>query len=451
VDEIKFTTINFNAVKKTILYFNSSFALTILLFSLIACNSKPTPQKSQVDSGFVEIFNGKDLNGWVNHGEELWYVENGELICESGPKAEYGYLSTEKFYDDFELKLKFKQEANGNSGVFFRSTLEGTKITGWQVEVAPPEHNTGGVYESYGRGWLIQPSPEKDKALKMGEWNEMRILVVGDKVTSWVNGTEMISFADAKIGMGKGAIALQIHDGGGIKVRWKDIMVRTIDTDVSNTNVTSEWIDLFNGTSMDGWRAYNADAMPPKWMIEDGVLTFDTELKLEEEWTGGSDIIYATEEFDNFELSLDWKVADGGNSGIFYHLKEGYDGPWQVSPEYQLLDDEGWERLNNAKLENWQKTGADYAMYPVQIDEKILNPGGEWNTSRIVFTEELASYYLNGQKVVSFIPWSDDWNQRKANGKWKDFPDYGKYKKGYIGLQDHDSPIWFKNIKIRKL
>ena len=121
----------------------------------------------QSQSDFVSIFNGKNLDGWINHGEEKWYVENGEIICESGPKAEYGYLSTEKFYDDFELTLQFKQEANGNSGVFFRSTLEGTKITGWQVEVAPPDHHTGGIYESYGRGWLIQPPMEKDKALKL--------------------------------------------------------------------------------------------------------------------------------------------------------------------------------------------------------------------------------------------------------------------------------------------
>lgn len=196
----------------------------------LAFNQNCTTKTSTQDqAGFVSIFNGENLDGWINHGEEKWYVENGQIICESGPKAEYGYLSTEKFYDDFELILEFKQEANGNSGVFFRSTLEGTKITGWQVEVAPPGSDTGGVYESYGRGWLIKPEPEKDKALKMGEWNEMRILVVGDKVTSWVNGTEMISLEDEKIGMGKGSIALQIHDGGGIKVRWKNLKVRTIN------------------------------------------------------------------------------------------------------------------------------------------------------------------------------------------------------------------------------
>ena len=174
------------------------------------------------------LFNGKDLTGWNIHGTELWYVEDGLLVCESGPEEKYGYLSTKKFYDDFILTLEFKQEANGNSGVFFRSTLEGTKISGWQVEVAPPGNDSGGIYESYGRGWLIKPDPEKDKALKMGDWNRMKIKVVGDKVTTWLNGTQMISFTDEKIGRGKGSIALQIHDGGGIKIRWRKLKVKPL-------------------------------------------------------------------------------------------------------------------------------------------------------------------------------------------------------------------------------
>lgn len=173
----------------------------------------------------IELFNGKNLDGWKIHGTELWYVEDGLLVCESGPDKEYGYLSTNEFYDDFELTLEFKQEANGNSGVFIRSTVDGTKVSGWQVEVAPPGSNTGGIYESYGRGWLIKPEKEKDKALNMGEWNKMRIRVKGDKIKSWLNGTPMISLKDKKIGQGKGSIALQIHDGGGIKVRWRNLIV----------------------------------------------------------------------------------------------------------------------------------------------------------------------------------------------------------------------------------
>ena len=176
----------------------------------------------------VSIFNGRDLDGWTIHGTELWYVEDGELICASGPDAQYGYLRTDATYTDCELTLEFKQEADGNSGVFFRSTLDGVIITGWQAEVAPPGLFSGGIYESYGRGWLIQPEPEKDSALRMGEWNAMRIRVVGSRVTTWLNGTEMIDLVDEKIGAATGHIALQIHDGGGIKVRWKNLRLREL-------------------------------------------------------------------------------------------------------------------------------------------------------------------------------------------------------------------------------
>lgn len=173
----------------------------------------------------LSLFNGKDLSGWTVYGTEKWYVEDGLLVSESGPDKQYGYLATDKYYDDFELSLEFKQEANGNSGVFIRSTIDGTKVSGWQVEVAPPGYDTGGVYESYGRGWLIKPDPEKDKVLKEGEWNIMKIKLSGNKLTSWLNGTEMVTITDDKIGEGKGSIALQIHDGGGIKVKWRNINI----------------------------------------------------------------------------------------------------------------------------------------------------------------------------------------------------------------------------------
>ena len=174
------------------------------------------------------LFNGKNLDGWTIHGTELWYIEDGLLVCESGPDKAYGYLSTDKYYDNFELTLEFKQEANGNSGVFIRSTVEGTKVSGWQVEVAPPGSYTGGVYESYGRGWLIKPDKSKDSALKMGDWNQMKIRVIGDKITTWLNGTPMIELEDEKIGDGKGSVALQIHDGGGIKVRWRNLILTSL-------------------------------------------------------------------------------------------------------------------------------------------------------------------------------------------------------------------------------
>jgi hypothetical protein len=197
----------------------SIFSIATLLFLsvLTSCTSLKT-----------SIFNGKDLNGWKNYGQEQWYTENGEIVCESGPVAQYGYLATDKYYKNFILTLEFKQEANGNSGVFFRSTIEGIKIHGWQVEVAPPGKFTGGIYESYGRGWLIKPKPEKEKILKMGEWNKMKIKVKGKSVKTWLNGVEMVRLKDDMIGKGRGSIALQIHDGGGIKVKWRNIFLKEL-------------------------------------------------------------------------------------------------------------------------------------------------------------------------------------------------------------------------------
>ena len=175
----------------------------------------------------VSLFNGIDLSGWTIHGTEKWYVENGDLVCENGPDNQYGYLSTSEYFDDFILTLEFKQESNGNSGVFFRSTLEGVIISGWQVEIAPPGLATAGIYESYGRGWLIKPNP-KDENLNIGDWNSMKIMVDGDIVKTWLNGVEMISLSDKVIGQGKGSIALQIHSGDDVKVRWKNIKLEKL-------------------------------------------------------------------------------------------------------------------------------------------------------------------------------------------------------------------------------
>ena len=188
-------------------------------------------KRNQLDSlsnVYKSIFNNKDLSGWIVFGTEKWYVENGLLVCESGPEKKYGYLGTENFYKNFVLSLDFKQEANGNSGVFFRSTVVGTKVSGWQVEVAPPGLHTGGIYESYGRGWLIKPDEGKDSSLKMGSWNNLKVKVYQDTVTTWLNGKMMISLSDQKIGKANGRIALQIHDGGGIKVKWKNIKIQEL-------------------------------------------------------------------------------------------------------------------------------------------------------------------------------------------------------------------------------
>lgn len=187
---------------------------------------KELPRKTKE----VELFNGKDLTGWETYGTEKWYVEDGMLICESGPDKEYGYLATRNYYDNFDFNVEFKQETtDGNSGVFIRSFIEPVaKVNGWQVEVAPMGHNTGAIYESYGRGWIAKITDEQQMILKEGDWNTLRILVENDNIKTWLNGESMVDLTDDKIGKGQGRIALQIHDGGGIKVLWRNFKLKTL-------------------------------------------------------------------------------------------------------------------------------------------------------------------------------------------------------------------------------
>ena len=237
----------------------------------------------------------------------------------------------------------------------------------------------------------------------------------------------------------------------------KNILIILISISLScsnqNKNKSNEWINLFDGSSLDGWRAYNGVQMPRGWKIVDSVLTFNTQQILEQDYDykGNRDIMYGDEEFENFELYLEWKIPKGGNSGIYYHIKEGYGGFADMAPEYQLLDDENYAEIHDYELKDWQLTAADYAMHVPDTTQKVLYPPGQWNSSRIIFTSNNVEHWLNDKKVLSFIPWTEQWYEKRNSGKWDNFPDYGKYKKGYIGLQDHGSNLWFRNIKIKKL
>lgn len=179
---------------------------------------------------YVTIFNGTDLSGWEAHGSEKWYVENGELIGESGAGGESSYLSTLNSYQDFELQFEFfPVKLNNGSGVFFRTTLNDNEVSGWKVEIAASEHGTGSIYEQNGRGWLKQISEQDEKVFKMGKWNRMKIKVVGGTVSTWLNGELMVTLSDEKIADGAGVIALQVQKGGGVKVRWRNIKIRKLD------------------------------------------------------------------------------------------------------------------------------------------------------------------------------------------------------------------------------
>lgn len=209
----------------------------------------------------------------------------------------------------------------------------------------------------------------------------------------------------------------------------------------SETEAKTE--SLFDGESLAGWHGYNKTGEVTNWTIIDSALVC---LGAAEGDTGGD--IVSDKEYENFELSWDWKIDQGGNSGVMYHVVEDpkYKGPYETGPEYQMIDDIGYP----GKLEEWQLTGADYAMNLAKADKK-LNPVGEWNSSKIVFDNGHVEHWLNGEKIVEFQAWDDQWEKEKKEGKWKDYPDYGSAKKGRIALQDHGNKAYFKNIIIKEL
>jgi hypothetical protein len=215
------------------------------------------------------------------------------------------------------------------------------------------------------------------------------------------------------------------------------------DNSLTETEKDEGWMLLFDGENTDGWRAFNGTSFPDGWVVEDGALK-----ALGKGGDIGGDIVFAPVDFEEFELEFTWKIAEGGNSGVFYHVVEDpkYKAPYETGPEYQVIDQLGFPE----KLEDWQSLAADYAMYTPDL-EGVVKPAGEWNVSRIIFSNEGASYWLNGKKTVEFVPYSEDWMQRRNSGKWDSFPDYAISKTGLISLQDHGSEAWFKNIKIRTL
>lgn len=200
----------------------------LLVCSLALLLTCPAAGKGPKEGEWVALFNGKDLSGWKKYGEEKWVVENGEILGEALTKA-YGYLGTEKTYKNFEMKGKFKAEGTGNSGIFFHSTIEGVDIRGVQVEVDPnPGKHTGGLYESGGRGWLVMPNEAGEKALRVGDWNEVRFRVEGNRVVTYVNGVKAVDYTDPSPKYLDGIVALQLHSGGEGKMRFKELYIREI-------------------------------------------------------------------------------------------------------------------------------------------------------------------------------------------------------------------------------
>jgi len=205
------------------------------------------------------------------------------------------------------------------------------------------------------------------------------------------------------------------------------------------------WELLFDGKSLSGWHGYNGQSTQ-SWAVEGCAIK-----SVGTEGNYGSDLradLVTGKQYENFELSIDWKASKGGNSGLMYGVVEDpkYKAAWMTGPEYQFIDDVGFPE----KLEEWQKAGANYAMH-LPNDQKKLKPVGEWNNTSIVVNGAHVEHWLNGKKILEFERWNDDWNKLRNSCKWKEAPDYGLAKTGHIVLQDHGSVFWFRSVKIREI
>ena len=223
-------------------------------------------------------------------------------------------------------------------------------------------------------------------------------------------------------------------------------------TSTPNNTLTEEekvagWELLFDGKSLDGWKRYNRDSIGPLWSVKDSTIMCDgtgfTEGTVD---VGGS--LMTLKSFGNFELSLEWKISPGGNSGILYHVVENpkYKHDYETGPECQVIDDGGWKD----KLNENQKAGSNYGMYAASATKK-LKPVGEWNAVRLIYNNGHVEHWLNGDKVVEFEEDSDDYKERFKKSKWVDYPDWNKSKTGPITLQDHGAPVYYRSIKVRAL
>ena len=186
------------------------------------------------------------------------------------------------------------------------------------------------------------------------------------------------------------------------------------------------------------WRGYQRDSLPPAWVVEDGALYFSGEGE-------GGDIV-TREQYDNFELELEWKISEAGNSGIMFRVSEDHDAPWRTGPEIQVLDDAGHPDAQNGED---RLAGANYDMHGPS--KNVVKPAGQWNHIRLVVNGAHVEHWMNGEKIVEYELWSEEWKQRIAESKWIDMPDYGMKQSGHICLQDHGDPVWYRNVRIRRL
>ncbi len=436
--------------------------------------------------GWEPLFNGNNLDGWVQRGGEAPYtVENGVIVGTAIANSPNSFLCTKKDYGDFILELAFQVDPRLNTGVQFRSlsspSYQNGRVHGYQYEIDPsPRAYTGGIYDEGRRGWLYPLSyntPAKS-AYNQAVWNTVRIEAIGNEIRTWLNGVPCTNLVDDMTS--SGFIALQVHsiandrpDLIGTQVRFRDIRIKTTDLESSREfispsvyqhnmvpNTLSEqesrmgWRLLWDGSTSNGWRGAKLEGFPTSgWVMKDGVLTIQSSGGGES--TAYGDIV-TVDQFSNFELSLEFKITEGANSGIKYFVDPGLNqgAGSAFGLEYQILDD---VKHPDAKLgvAGNRTVGSLYDLIAAQnlsVPErpKDFRGVGNWNHARIVVRGDHVEHWLNGGLVVTYERHNQMFRSLIAYSKYKSIPGFGEAASGHILLQDHGDEVSFRSIKIRE-
>lgn len=436
---------------------------------------------------WTNLFNGKDIEGWVQRGGKAKYtIEDGCIVGTSTMDTPNTFLCTGRDYGDFILEYEFKIDPRLNSGVQIRSNSfptatelewQGKKfktganvVHGIQIEIDPnPKQNrwwAAGIYEEGRRGWLYpgilggdakEFTDQGRKIFKQEDWNKVRVEAIGDSIKTTLNGTPCAEIKDSVTP--SGFIALQVHGIGkekekdGTQVRWRNLRIQEVGDKTVNTLTPEEksagWKLLWDGKTSDGWRSAKGPDFPTAgWKIENGLLTINE--------TGGAESaaagdIITKEKYSEFELSVDFKITPGANSGIktFVDPSINKGEGSAIGPEFQILDD---ERHPDAKLgrDGNRTIGSLYDMKTAPADKKV-NPVGQWNNARILSKGKQLTYWLNGVKTIDIERGGKEWRDLVAISKYKVWPNFGELSEGHILLQDHGNQVFYKNIKIRDL
>lgn len=449
---------------------------TILFIAFILCT---VAQKK--NNQWVSLFDGKTLNGWKKAAGSANYEANdGCIVRITVPSSANSFLITDKEYDDFVLELEVKiDDTTSNAGIQFRSHLDEAagndkgKVFGYQYELDPSSRKwAAGIYDEERRGWLypLTLNPAVQNVFKLHEFNKVRVECVHNSIRTWINGQPAAYLVDTVDK--KGFIGLQVHavskpEDVGKKIFFKNIrimsitkplppspkniyVVNNIPNNLSAYEKQNGWRRLFDGRSSKGWTGAYKDSFPANgWVIKDGIITVSPSGGAES--TNGGDIV-TKEEFSTFDLSFEFKLTPGTNSGVKYFvtLKENNAGS-AIGLEYQILDDQAHP---DAKLghEGDRTLASLYDLIPAQKQERFVHPIGQWNTGRIiVYPNNHVEHYLNGIKVLEYERGSQLYRARVAISKYKVWTNFGEAVKGKILLHDHGNEVSFRSIRIRVL